>query len=71
MLTGTEAVAVAVIDNATGATLLSCTVNSATKSNCSNSTGSGVAAPGDNIEVKITANGTGCNNKLWRVEFRY
>jgi hypothetical protein len=70
-LSGTENVVVAVIDNTSGATLLSCTVNSSTKGTCSNSSGSGSAAPGDKIEVKITASGAACNNKQWQVRFRY
>ena len=72
-VSGTDTVLVAVIDNTTGATKLSCTVNSTTKNHCSNSSGSGSVAAGDNIEVKVTAtpsNGSG-NNKSWRVRFRY
>jgi hypothetical protein len=71
VVSGTDTVLVAVIDNTTGATLLSCTVNSTTKSSCSNSSGSGSAAAGDNIEVKLTATGTSGNSKLWRVTFRF
>ena len=70
-VTGSDAVTVAVIDNTTGATLLSCTVNSSTRNNCSNTSGSGSAAPGDNIEVRVTGAGSSCNNKEWRVRFRY
>ena len=44
-----------VIDNTTGATLLSCTVTSSSNHSCSNTKESGSAAPGDNLEVKITA----------------
>jgi hypothetical protein len=62
-----DTVTVAVIDNTTGATLLSCTVNSTNKNSCSNSSGSGSAAAGDNIEVKLTASGPSGNNMLWRV----
>jgi hypothetical protein len=47
-----DTVTVAVIDNTTGATLLSCTVNSTNKNSCSNTSGSCSAAPGDNIEVR-------------------
>jgi hypothetical protein len=71
VVSGTDTVLVAVIDNTTGATLLSCTVNSTTKSSCSNASGSGSAAAGDNIEVKLTATGTSGNSKLWRVTFRF
>jgi hypothetical protein len=66
-----ESALVSVIDNTTGATLLSCTVTSSSNRSCSNASGSGSAAPGENIEVRITASGSGCNNKQWRVRFRY
>jgi hypothetical protein len=69
-LSGTETATVAVIDNTTAATLLTCTVTTG-KSSCSNAKESGTAAPGDNIEVKMTASGSNCNNKAWRVRFRY
>jgi hypothetical protein len=70
---GSDTALVAVIDNTTGATLLSCTVNSTTVNHCSNTTESGSAAAGESIEVKVTANpanGSG-NSKSWRVRFRY
>ena len=70
-LSGKDTALVAVIDNSTGVTLLSCTVNSTNKSNCSNSTGSGSAAAGDNIEVKITTSGLSGSYRPWRVRFRY
>jgi hypothetical protein len=70
-VTGTDTVLVAVIDNTTGATLLSCQVNKTTKSSCFNNGPGGSAAPGDNIEVKVTATGSSGNNKQWRVRFRY
>jgi hypothetical protein len=60
-----------VIDNTTGATLLSCTVDSTNKNHCSNTSGSGSAAPGENIEVKVKATGPSGKNKQWRVRFRY
>jgi lysophospholipase L1-like esterase len=74
-LTGSETVVVAVIDITTETTLLSCTVNSTTKSYCSN-TGSGpAAAAGANLIVKVSASNTAKeaadNDKDWRVEFRY
>jgi hypothetical protein len=70
-LSGTETASVAVIDNTTGATLLSCTVT-AGKSSCSNAKESGSASPGHNIEVKVTAPGSRCNDRAsWRVRFRY
>jgi lysophospholipase L1-like esterase len=71
VVAGSESVLVAVIDNTTGATLLSCTVNSTTKNNCSNTSGSGSAAPGDNIEVRVNSTGSLYNFKQWRVRFRY
>jgi hypothetical protein len=70
---GSDTALVAVIDNTTGATLLSCTVNSTTVNHCSNTTESGSAVAGENIQVKVTAtpaNGSG-NSKSWRVRFRY
>jgi hypothetical protein len=66
-----EGALVSVIDNTTGATLLSCTVTSTSNRSCSNAKESGSAAPGDNVEVKITASGSSCNGKAWRVRFRY
>jgi hypothetical protein len=74
---GPEAVLVAVIDNTTGVTLLSCTASSTPPvlggASCSNASGSGTAAAGDNIEVRLTAQqvGPGNNEKDWRVRFRY
>lgn len=68
---GTESVLVAVIDNTTGATLLSCMLNLTDKSGCSNTSGSGSAEAGDNIEIELTATGSSCNNEEWRVRFRY
>jgi len=68
---GSDTASVAVIDNTTGATLISCAVTSASVNQCSAASGSGAASPGDNIEVKVTANGGSGNNKSWRVRFRY
>jgi hypothetical protein len=65
-----ESELVSVIDNTTGATLISCTVTSTSNHSCSNAKESGSAAPGDNIEVRVTASGSNCNNKAWRVRFR-
>jgi hypothetical protein len=62
---------VEVIDNTTGAPLLSCTVNSTNKNNCSNASGSGSVLAGENIEVRLSAKGASAENKLWRVRFRY
>ncbi len=70
-VSGTDTVLVAVTDNTTGATLLSCTVTSASPHGCSTGTGSGSAAADDNIEVRVTANGASGNEKLWRVTFRF
>ena len=58
-----ESALVSVIDNTSGKTLLSCTVTSSSNRSCSNAKESGSAAPGDNVEVKITASGSSCNNK--------
>jgi hypothetical protein len=66
-----ESVLVSVIDNTTGATLLSCRVTSASNHSCSNGGASGSASPGDNIEVKVTVIGTTSNNKQWLVRFSY
>jgi hypothetical protein len=66
-----ESVLVSVIDNTTGATLLSCTVTSTSDHSCSNAGESGSAPPGDNIEVKVAASGVGSNDREWRVRFRY
>jgi len=66
-----EEATVTVIDNTTGKPLLSCKVATG-KHSCSNTTEEGTAAPGDNIEVQVTAPGSRCNNKAaWRVRFRY
>jgi hypothetical protein len=70
-VSGADTVLVAVIDNTTGATLLSCTVDSTTKNSCSNAGSSGSAAAGENIEVKLTATGASATGKLWRVTFRF
>ncbi|HEV2982245.1 MAG TPA: hypothetical protein VGX51_12500, partial [Solirubrobacteraceae bacterium] len=70
-VSGSDSVLVAVIDNTTGAPLLSCTVTKASKNTCSNPGSSGPVAAGDNIEVKLTATGSSGNEKQWRVRFRY
>jgi collagen type VII alpha len=70
-LSSKESVLVSVIDNTTGATLLSCAVTSTSDHSCSNAKESGSAAPGDNIEVKVASSGPACNDKAWRVRFRY
>jgi hypothetical protein len=70
-LSGKDSATVAVIDNATGATLLSCTANATSKGSYSNTGSSPPVAPGHRIEVKVTANGSSCNNRAWQVSFRY
>jgi hypothetical protein len=70
-VTGANTAVVAVIDNTTGGTLLSCMINSTNRNSCSNTSGSGSAAAGDNVEVRLTATGSSGNNKRWRVRFRY
>jgi hypothetical protein len=63
---------VAVIDNTTGVTLQTCEVTATTKNHGENTGVGGTAAAGDNIEVKVTAPGSRCNNRAaWRVRFRY
>ena len=66
-----ESVLVSVIDNSSGQTLLSCTVSSASKGACSPASGSGTAAPGDYLEVKLTGIGSRWCPGQWRVTFRY
>jgi hypothetical protein len=61
---------VAVIDNTTGATLLSCTVNATTRNTCSAPGGTTAASPGDNLEVRVTTSGLSPFYKDWRVTFR-
>jgi hypothetical protein len=70
-LGGKESVLVSVIDNTSGVTLLSCTVTSASKGACSNATGSGTAAPGDYLGVKLTGIGSRWCPGQWRVTFRF
>jgi hypothetical protein len=70
-LSSKESVLVSVIDNTTGATLLACTVTSTSNHSCSNAKESGSAAPGENIEVKVTATGFSGSYRPWRVRFRY
>jgi hypothetical protein len=69
-VSGGETWLVSVIDNTTGATLLSCTVTASSNNSCSNTTGSGTAAAGANIEVKITTNEILRLGFGWRVTFR-
>jgi hypothetical protein len=70
-LGGRASVLVSVIDNTTGTTLLSCTVTPTSNGGCSNSSGSGTAAPGDYIEVEISGTGSRWCPGQWRVTFRY
>ena len=69
-LSGKDSATVAVIDNATGATLLSCTVERP-KNSCSSTGPSLPVAAGHRIEVKVTATGSSANYKAWQVSFRY
>jgi hypothetical protein len=67
---------VTVIDNTSGATLLSCAVTSTSKGVCSNAaTATTQAGPGDRLEVQVTNMSPkkvwSCNNKQWSVRFRY
>jgi hypothetical protein len=68
---GQETWTVAVINNATGATLLSCTVTSSSANSCSNAGTSAPAAAGANLEVKVTTNEILRLGLPWRVSFRY
>jgi hypothetical protein len=65
-LSGHESATVAIIDNTTGATLLSCPVN-APANGCENATGSATVAAGHELEAKVTGSG----GHEWRVQFRY
>jgi hypothetical protein len=67
----TDAATVAVIDNAGGPPLLSCTVNSTEKNHCSSNGPSPLVPAGHRLEVKVTAIGPSANNKQWQVSFRY
>jgi len=70
-ISGASSATIAVINNtASGATLLSCTVNSSNKNNCSNTTSSGPVSAGARLEVKVTASGSGASNHDWQVSFR-
>jgi hypothetical protein len=67
---------VTVIDNTSGAVLLSCMVTSTSKGVCSNAaTAATAAAPGDRLEVQVTNTSPrrswSCNKKQWSVRFRY
>jgi hypothetical protein len=68
---GSDTVAVEVIDDTTGAKLIGCTLTSSSPHSCSNTSEAGSAAAGDNVEVKVTANGASGNEKAWRVTFRF
>jgi hypothetical protein len=70
-IVGGETWTVAVIDNTTGATLLACTVTASSANTCSNGTGSATAAPGTNVEVKVTTNEILRLGMPWRVNFRF
>jgi hypothetical protein len=71
-LSGAAKATVAVIDNTTGKTLLSCTIEKSLSS-CSNGSVGATAEPGENIEVKLTLTNTSTrfNSRVWRVRFRY
>jgi hypothetical protein len=70
-VSGADTVLVAVVDNTKAVTLLSCTVDATSKNHCLNASGSGSAAAGDNIEVKLTASGASGDKAKWRVTFRF
>jgi formate/nitrite transporter FocA (FNT family) len=68
---GGETWLVSVVNNTTGATLLSCTVTSSSSNSCSNSSASATVAAFANIEVKVTTNEILRLGMPWRVTFRY
>lgn len=70
-VSGSATALVEVIDNTTGAKLITCTVNATTKDNCSNNSETGAAVAGNKLEVRITTRGTSGANKDWEVTFRY
>jgi hypothetical protein len=67
-LSAKSSAVIEVIDHDTGVNLLACTV-AVEQESCTAGVG-GHAAPGDQLEVRVTATGTGAN-KLWKVSFRY
>jgi trimeric autotransporter adhesin len=70
-VSGSDTAVVEVIDNSTGALLLSCTVSSTSVNNCSNNASTGTAAAGNKLEVRITTSGSSGASKDWEVTFRY
>jgi len=75
-VSGSDTATVTVIDNTSGAVLLSCMVTSTSKGVCSNAaTATTQAGPGDRLEVQVTNTSPkkvwSCNNKQWSVRFRY
>jgi hypothetical protein len=70
-VSASDTAVVEVIDNTTSVTLLTCTVNSTNKSNCTNNATTGSAAARDKLEVRITARGASGAGKDWEVTFRY
>jgi hypothetical protein len=70
-VSGKDSATVTVMDNTSGAELLSCEVTSMNKKHCSNTSGSGAAAAGDYIEVKITTSGPSAAGRRGRVMFRF
>jgi hypothetical protein len=70
-VSGSDKAVVEVIDNATGASLLSCAVNYTNKNRCTNTTETGKAAAFDRLEVRITTTGASASNQAWEVAFRY
>jgi len=75
-VSGSDTATVTVIDNTSGAVLLSCTVASTSKGACSNAaTAMAAAGPGDRLEVQVTNTSPrrswSSNNKAWSVRFRY
>jgi len=69
---GSEKATVSVIDNTSGSTLLSCTVEASSKGICTNTaTATVAAAAGHRLEVQVTGTSSRCSGKEWQVRFRY
>lgn len=66
-LSGTETAAVEVIDNTTGATLLTCTITASSNGVCSNTGSSVFVGAGNKLEVKVTNNAVSANTDAWNV----
>jgi hypothetical protein len=71
-MTGAQTATVEVVDNTTGSTVLSCTIDTTTSLSttaCRN-TASATVSAGHYLQVRITTGGSPANAK-WRVLFRF